>query len=60
MKRPRTELRESAQASHSRGIGSLLLAATVIGSGVMASAGRGNAAIALLVNTGATLRFSQR
>jgi glycerol uptake facilitator-like aquaporin len=37
------------------GIGSLLLAATVVGSGVMAERlAAGNAAIALLANTGAT------
>jgi hypothetical protein len=38
------------------GIGSLLLAATVVGSGVMAERlAAGNAAIALLANTGATM-----
>ena len=38
------------------GIGSLLLAATVIGSGIMAERlAAGNAAVALLANTGATV-----
>ena len=45
-----------ARRAFAEGLGSLLLAATVIGSGIMASRlADGNAAIALMANTGATV-----
>ena len=46
----------SSRALLSEGLGSLLLAATVVGSGVMAERlANGNTAVALLANTGATV-----
>lgn len=46
----------SSRALLAEGLGSLLLAATVVGSGVMAEhLAMGNAAVALLANTGATV-----
>jgi len=45
-----------ARRAFAEGLGSLLLAATVIGSGIMATRlANGNAAIALIANTGATV-----